>query len=675
MTTSSLLLKALLLTSLTLHAQPTSVPHGRADLLAEIASRPADPWPRNAGHIPLGLPGLPDDWKAYHEPGGSFSPAFASFGISLWVFDAKDRLIATSDSIPLNQIQQSWEWTKNRGWPARPDLPAIQTTTPYYSCTWTILDAAHYQLHIRPNSNTRVSIMIRRPGPSGGPIHALQRSGNSIFLNSQWILEPKGPGIRTEIADPRQPAQPDLFWPAEQHWGYARLQLMPTQDSWLIVRPTRIPPAPPFTQPAGRSLIETQLPDPQFQTCLDAQIALLTMSLSGNETRPGDPNNYPLDWLRDGSYTLVALARSGHASTAQELSRPFAEKDFFGGFGAEADAPGLALWALEEVATILNDPAFNDWLWPHIERKARLIERMQSTTQPLRLPFAGPVVPAHQDNPDLNLVCLPATNGWINGRMDWHHPNLFINAVSYRGLLSASRLAERRGFTSLAKSWTAQAKNLQTLWNQKLNEPDAHNDRTAICGLYPAGIVQNPSAYSQVLNQRRAENHTPADQFTSKPLWTYFELAAAHQHLFLGQTRQVWNDLLWFQSHQASPGLYTWWEGEGEENTFNKWPQAMGWTQPPHVTPHYWTAAQMALLQLDMLVAVDETSPTPKLLIGLGLQPDWMNQKLSAKNLLTRLGKTSWEWNKGRLTVWHQGTPAEIIPGPHFPANTELRLK
>jgi hypothetical protein len=101
----------------------------------------------------------------------------------------------------------------------------------------------------------------------------------------------------------------------------------------------------------------------------------------------------------------------------------------------------------------------------------------------------------------------------------------------------------------------------------------------------------------------------------------------------------------------------------------------MGWTQPPHVTPHYWTAAQMALLQLDMLVAVDETSPTPKLLIGLGLQPDWMNQKLSAKNLLTRLGKTSWEWNKGRLTVWHQGTPAEIIPGPHFPANTELRLK
>ena len=43
----------------------------------------------------------------------------------------------------------------------------------------------------------------------------------------------------------------------------------------------------------------------------------------------------------------------------------------------------------------------------------------------------------------------PADRGLIVGRMDWHFPVLYVNAVSYHGLMDAARLADRPGSTSL----------------------------------------------------------------------------------------------------------------------------------------------------------------------------------------------------------------------------------
>ena len=50
---------------------------------------------------------------------------------------------------------------------------------------------------------------------------------------------------------------------------------------------------------------------PEFADALRAQIVTLQTGLVGDETRPGDPLNYPLPWLRDGAYVVVALARAG----------------------------------------------------------------------------------------------------------------------------------------------------------------------------------------------------------------------------------------------------------------------------------------------------------------------------------------------------------------------------
>ncbi|BAY48499.1 hypothetical protein SAMD00079811_61240 [Scytonema sp. HK-05] len=51
---------------------------GRHQVLRQMQLRPTDQWPRGTGHVVLAAPGSPEIDKAYHEPGGSFSPAVGS---------------------------------------------------------------------------------------------------------------------------------------------------------------------------------------------------------------------------------------------------------------------------------------------------------------------------------------------------------------------------------------------------------------------------------------------------------------------------------------------------------------------------------------------------------------------------------------------------------------------
>jgi hypothetical protein len=652
----------------------------RDSLLAEMAKRPSDPWPRGTGHVILGMPGLPENWKAYHEPGGSFSPAFASFGISLWVVDDQNRLLTTSDTLPIQDVTQRITWSDKVSWPPLPSLPAIETLTPYYVGTWRVLGAGRYQFHVRSKLPHPLWIMVRSAGPAGGVIRSLQWSGGRLYVNGRWTLTVKGPGPVVDVGAPGGPdpgiVRPAIpFWPAEQPSGYARIQLLPAQDYWLTVEAVEHAPESPLPPAEGRSALKLTLPDPRFADCLDAQVGHLLMGLVRNETRPGDPNNYPLNWLRDGAYTLVALARAGRLEVARELCSPFAEQDFFGGFGAEADAPGLALWALDEVSVRLGDTRFEDWLWPNVVRKVQLIQEMLAAKGSIRKPFTGPIVPAHTNRADLDLVCEAARDGLIVGRMDWQRPMLYVNAVTYRGLLGAAAMATRQRRLDEAAAWSQQAAALREAWNRALQGPEAANERTAICGLHPTWIVSDRDLYRRRLEEHRRNSHDSADRLKERPLWTYFNLAAAHQWLLLGDATKVWNDLEWFWSNQASPGLWTWWEGRGEENTFHRWEQARGWTRPPHVTPHYWTAAEMALLQLDMLACLDESSETPRLLIGPGIPKSWLDQTLRVEGLSTRLGRLDWEWRRGRLTVTFRGPKVDIVPGPAFPADAELRIR
>jgi hypothetical protein len=259
--------------------------------------------------------------------------------------------------------------------------------------------------------------------------------------------------------------------------------------------------------------------------------AHLLMGLEGAETRPGDPTSYKLQWLRDGAYTVVAMARAGRVDVARDLVTSFAENDFFGGFGAEGDAPGESLWAMYEVAQAADDPALYNSLWPHVRRKADLILTLLNTHQQVRRPYVGPLTVKDLDN---DLVAYPAKDGLISGRMDWHQPTLFINAFAWRGLQDAAKFADRQKAPDEARRWRAAADQIKTAWLKKFAAEGLENPRTTASLLWPTRI-----AATDLAEVKKRLDTTPTG-FTEQPLWTYFDVAHAHQFMAVGEPGKAW---------------------------------------------------------------------------------------------------------------------------------------
>ena len=287
-------------------------------------------------------------------------------------------------------------------------------------------------------------VVFRSVGPSGGELKPMKwfygDVEQSLELHGRWKISftqrPSGFDFSDGAGEQLTSARfRGISWKMDEEWGYATFSYPANgpyekREFEIRLKDLQETPGMPLKWTKVGALLKLDLPDKQFVACLNAQAAHLMMGVVGNETRPGEPNNYPLNWLRDGAYEIVALARCGQIELARKLCQPFAENDFFGGFGAEADGPGLALWALTETAALAGDRKFEQWLWPHVQRKVGLVVEMLAATNSIRKPFTGPIVPRHAARSDLDLVCDASIDGLINGRMDWHRPVLFVNAVS-----------------------------------------------------------------------------------------------------------------------------------------------------------------------------------------------------------------------------------------------------
>jgi hypothetical protein len=653
------------------------IPTARQDVLEAKRARPTDPWPRGQGHVVLAIPGSLEVGKAYHEPGGSFSPEFGSFGVSLWITDSRGAIVQTSDSIPLPQIHQRFVWRDDAV------VPSIRTETSEYVTDWSIGSGGESsQLLLNPKlaSDHKLMLVIRSAGPAGAAIESLRWTGTDLLVNGRYKLQispapasiyvgPEGPsGWVTAMAASSSEC-------SEQHgWCYARLELPRDHDSLLRIVDTFPPRSPRLAASGSRATLLMDLPDQRFADSVNAQVAHLMMGLVGNQTRPGDPNQYPLAWLRDGSYQVVALARAGQLDTASELARYLAEKDFFGGFGAEGDNPGLALWAMGEVASLSRVSTYDRYLWPHVYRKAQFILGMMTTREPIQRIFAGPLVPEHRAEPDVYTLALPAKDGLVQGSMDLHYPALNATAVSYNGLLSAAEIADRLKHGDDASRWRAAAAQLKDAWNAAFKPADDDAD-SFIAGIWPTWIAADHGKFRKGLD-KLPDNDWDATQkrFRENPEWTYFDFSFAHQFLFLEQSRRTWDMLEWFWNHQPSPGLYSWWEGSGEENNSHEWEYVRGWVAPSHVTPHYWAAAQCLLLQIDMLAYVDRSSSQPAIVIGGGVPASWTAQPMHVHGLLTKLGRVDWDWDGNAMVVSFQGRRLPIRLGPAFPGGARVSV-
>jgi hypothetical protein len=644
----------------------------RQIVLEAMAARPTDPWPRGDGHVVLAMPGCVDLRKAYHEPGGSFSPGLGTFGISIWVVDVRGSIRTTSDQIPMGQFKQQWVWQNER------EIPGIQTDTPDYQAYWHGSGNGRWLLNLKTQvQDTEVTdLVIRSVGPAGGPVQRLDWDGKRLLVNRRWAvtcdplptsvcLGHEGDGNwMSALSSARE-------WGGADGWGYARLELK-GKGEWKIAVQDSLAITTSLWFNRTRAVPVINVPDPTFNACLEAQTAQLLMGVTGWEIRPGDPGQYPYLWMREASAGLVALTEAGYVETARQLARPIAENDLRSGAGSEADGPAVSLWALEEVAARLRDPQFDQWLWPHMRRKAELLWQMREAVGPVIRPVTSPPVAAYARRPGLAVVCEASIDGMIRGRVDSVMPVLYVNAMAYRGFLSASELANRLGYTLEAGSWQGAAVQVRKDWEMALRSAEADGDWAFTRGTWPSWVVSDYREYGRLFEARWQLQNNAEDQPTQTPPQPSHTLSEAHQWLALGQPVKAWNMFRWFVQHQTSPGLYSWWKGSGTDDNYFRWDEVRGWVNPLHITPCYWTAAEMLMLQLDMLVLLDESGPLPVLIIGAGIPREWLNKPMSARGLSTRLGMVDWVWQGFQMHVYVRGLRCPVRLGANFPIQTPI---
>ena len=582
-------------------------------VMTDVMQRdPKRPWPRSAGHIPLTVPGQPERSRAYYEPGGDFSPQVPSFGVSLWLCDESGLPIINSNTVPLHEIQQEFVPSMH------PHVPAIVTRTPYYDATWSRLDATRWELRFTNHTHHAPAILIRSVGPAGGPVTSLAWDGMQVAVNQRWTVSATPAPALVVLGDENDrqwmtAQSPDSSWHGESGWGFARLSFRASGDEIRIVlNDLRAPFELPGYFPKALERPRVTLPDPRFQASMDAQVTHLMMSLVDDETRPGDPVSFYRAWQRQGSYIMAALARAGDPQVSRVLSTFIARHDLGGGSGPEADAAGLEIWALTEAAKYIADHVHDEWLWPHIVRKAERIERMRTTGTPLLESF---VVPSPKDFNHLRqtrtaLLAQPGREGLIVGRVGNEWPLSYVNATGYRGLLDAAAFAERLGKRQHATRWRAQAEELQDSWERRF-QSDSHNV-PSIAAPVPSATAGEPLA--TYLGQPLATYH-----YSLETPETAEALARAHQALRAGQPAAVWATLRNLWRHQASPGLYTWdLPRPTSGDIADGWQYARGWRNESVISPDYGMAALLLLLQQDFLAYVSEEATV---VIGGGIIP------------------------------------------------------
>ncbi len=656
---------------------------------SQMKLRPSDPWSRNAAHVVLANPASAATNKAFHESGGSFSPQVGSFGVSIWVVDRQGNIKTTSDRIPLTEIQQQFsDITPQKA-------PKILTKTKYYESSWSLPKSGNWQLNLKPltSGDDRLFLVIRSVGPAGAAIPSLDWNGNRLSISDRWIIKdiPKQAKVYlgSESTSGWTREQSDRAqWQDPYGWGYARIELNSNENSNILIEGNQSTPEIPSTTLTPNLTLD--LPDSQFVDSLKAQTVNLTMGINGNRIHPSDPISYPLPRFRDGAYQLVALAHAGQLDLAKQLSTYFAENDLINSTQPEADIPALGIWALEEVAIALKQPEYDKWIWTHVQRKAQIIVDMLSSIRS-GYGFLTTAKNPFSENPEFVRVDLSggkidaSSSGTIRNENDFD-----ANVMSYRALMDAATLADRLNKPNESKLWRSQAAQLKSAWqkenlptnppvNPKAKQPTFSAFTTA---LWPSGIAEGDRNTIIPIFQKRWEGlRDEKGAFRPASTSTQANISEAHQWIWLDQPEKLWSALQWFWQNQASSGLYTW-SGDRNElsdkaipKSFSKWQRSRGWNNQTQLTPHYWTNAEMLLLQLDMLTYVNRFANSPTLVIGAGIPKDWLNKPMSVKNQLIENNLVDWTWDGKQINVQIKGEAMAVKLGSVFPVGTQLKVE
>ncbi len=655
-------------------------------LAAQREKHPDWIWNRSDNHVILGVPGTLDGLKTVVEPGNCFSPGPGTFGVSAWLYDPADRRLYAPETMPLEAF--SWRFLDARlpvlvcAWNAGP----LHLTSRLFTAREEETGALRaYLTLIAENpghapAQATLYLVVRSFGAAGGPIRQLALGADGLTVEINGLPQvridqpPTGFGAVSYVQTNQdigeylqhgrlpetQAVTDDSTW-ASGALAYA-LDLAPgqtaTREFVVTVRAAgRLgealpPPARPLAvarreadfRAVWRKKIdfELDLPDPRVAEAMYAQLLHLYMGTVHDSPRIC-PISYPLFWLRDGAYALAALDRGGIHEFVAAAGRQAMSRDTFGGFGAEGDGPGQLIWFLSEHYLLTRDEAYLAEVYPHLCRQADLIIRMRHTKAPLyqHVEF---VTPVHGLGADNDLLCRPAANGLIQGRMDYGIRPYWCSAWGWLGLTRVVRLAQIRGDVAAASRFAAEADELLAALKAQTPACFGRDERDLNSAFWPTGWASaDDPGVRRAYDEYWAKVRYRDGQHQPTPLWTYFEAGQAHNYLLLGEREKAWISIEHFLSRQIAPGLYTYHEGRDDENSFGLWQRTRGWDRIKYVTPHGWTGAELFLLLRDCLVREEGET----LVIGAGVPSAWLEagRPFGVRNLPTHFGRVSWRYD------------------------------
>jgi hypothetical protein len=655
-----------------------------SDKLLEMrASHPDWIHARGDTHVILGVPNSIEAFKTPVEPGNSFSPGPGTYGVSAWV-RTRGKLHAP-EKMPLSELE--WSFRGER-------VPALRSSwvadgIQVVSTLFTDGDVErsdlwdHLSVEIQnPTSDERelsVYLVLRSFGAAGGPVRSLALRDRTVLVNGAPLVfadrEPNAFGAvsyedaRTDISVLLErgelPASREVSDPSG--WASGALEytarLGPGERArygfsfhlhaghWMLkdlssaAGPVDIDGrlAELEADWASRIPIRLDLPDPRFARAFFAQLMHLSMFTVADQPRI-TPVSYPIWWLRDGAYVVQALDKGGLSQWAGCACRGMAARDAFGGFGAEGDGPGEGIWILSEHYLLTADRSYLEEIYPHVVRKAELIARMRRAEGPIKQ-FAEYVIPKCMLEPNLDVLCVTAKNGLIQGRMDHHFPLFWVNGFAYLGLRRAALCARALGRDGSA--FDREADMLREALVRYAAEAFGKNDRDVTSALWPTGWADKDDPvvrerFEAFWNRVRC----PGGRFTPETSWTYFEAGQAHNRLLLGERDRAWKSIEHFLANHTAPGLFTYPEAT-DGNTSMLWKRTRGWDDIEYVTPHGWTAAELFLLLRDCLAREDGD----KLVIGSGIPSAWLDHDFEARELPTHFGRTTLRYEKASRTL------------------------
>jgi hypothetical protein len=677
--------------------------------------------PRSDVRVFIGEPGAPEATKTTIEPGNVFSPGMMTFGVTWWIRNVDTGSFFATELTPLEELH----WSYEDGY-----LPILHCRSQFGNLTLqhTIFqdgnalecsEAVCSELMIHSSKSGerfQVFIALRSLGPAGGEVRDLavseDRCGFRYYTGETELLrvDQTPSAIGCGVGDPsilaRKGKVPQALIAQDvEGWCFGLLRYditLQPGEFWSVhydcpiqtlgpsarYLPSSVSPRPALY--TSRKLahkeewksrfgtISVDTPDYDFNNAFLATIQHLLTAMVGEQPRIATLS-YPLPWLRDSVFIVRCMDLAGFHFQARLASDYIARNDFFGGFGAEGDAPGEGIWALVQHFRTTGDLLWLEKVYPDIYRKVEWIRKMRQAQRPIQVFQDTPALPFTHAFRTTGIICLPAKDNIIYGTMDFgiEYSIGWVNHWAICGLREAAFAASVIGHTEDASSFRNEATDLfSALKKYALAHPEFFRyERTMNSLLWPTGVwLEDMDNIREIFELWWKENRGDDQKFIPEPYWLYFEAAQAHNALLLGFREWAWKALDYRLRNQDLPGLYGWREGGNGIGTENATrggtliPFLRGCHKFESITPHGWSQAELWLLQRAILI--EEWAGG--LLLFSGVPRHWLkpNTVISFTDIPTWYGKAT-----GRLKVNSDATIAEIsVEGLNPGISVEVRL-